>query len=224
MTNDDIDIGKGVMTRVDGYEATNVLWLYAWTAHKSHNLCWYFVLEVSRSLSEAVRRAFSTFSCNASETLSVHGGDGWGHLPLWNFLSNRWRLFCSTRICFSDKFKYFIAQFLCMSGRFCEQTAGWRQSQTKTAKLCRAADLPCSYCFLPAFVFNSTLFLSFVLKATFPRGQNFFSGLALPHIFLDIFWIPYYCCFYNHCHSDHEPLLPYNDIQMPLESRRSWFL
>ena len=93
MTNDDIDICKGVMTWVD-----NVLWLNVWTAHKSHILCWYFVLEVSRSLSEAVRRAFSTFSCKASETLSVPGGDGGGHLPFWNFLSNHWQLFCSTRI------------------------------------------------------------------------------------------------------------------------------
>ena len=112
MTNDDIDIGKGVMTRVDGYGTTNVLWLHVWTAHKSHILCWYFVLEVSRSLSEAVRPAFSTFSCKASETLSVPGGDGWGHLPLRNFLSNRSQLFCSTRICFSNIFKCFIARFL----------------------------------------------------------------------------------------------------------------
>ena len=112
LETDDIDIGKGVMTRVDVYETNNVLLPNVWTAHKSHIFCWYFVLEVSRSLSEAVRRAFSTFSCNASETLSVPGGDGWGHLPLWNFLSNRWQLFCSTRICFSNKFKCFIARFL----------------------------------------------------------------------------------------------------------------
>ena len=113
MTNDNIDTVKGVMTRVDVYETTNVLWLYVWTAHKSHIFCWYFVLEVSRSLSEAVRRPFSTFSCKASETLSVPGGDGGGHLPLWNFLSNHWQLFCSTRNLFlKNKFKCFIAQFL----------------------------------------------------------------------------------------------------------------
>ena len=62
---------------------------------------------------------------------------------------------CFARLEFVSQISSNVLLLRFFGGQFCEQAAGWRQSQTKTAKLCRAGDLPCSYCFFPAFVFNS---------------------------------------------------------------------